>query len=90
MTYRRHVALGEDRAVTGPNPVGQKELRAAFSSSQGRSVVAIASGPDAREMARRGRTISSGPGPSSGDEQAKTKLGCIESDEVAIAFGPPA
>jgi hypothetical protein len=27
---------------------------------------------------------------SSGDEQAKAKLCCIESDEVAVAFGPPA
>ncbi len=26
----------------------------------------------------------------SGYEQASTKLRCIESDEVAVAFGPPA
>jgi hypothetical protein len=26
----------------------------------------------------------------SGDEQAKAKLRCIESDEVAVTFGPPA
>lgn len=26
----------------------------------------------------------------SGYEQAKAKLRCIESDEVAVAFGPPA
>jgi hypothetical protein len=26
----------------------------------------------------------------SGYEQAKAKLCCIESDEVAVAFGPPA
>jgi hypothetical protein len=26
----------------------------------------------------------------SGYEQAKAKLGCIESGEVAVAFGPPA
>ena len=26
----------------------------------------------------------------SGDEQAKAKLRCVESDEVAVAFGPPA
>ena len=26
----------------------------------------------------------------SGDEQAKAKLCCVEIDEVAVAFGPPA
>jgi hypothetical protein len=29
-------------------------------------------------------------GGGSGYEQAKAKLRCIESDEVAVAFGPPA
>jgi hypothetical protein len=28
--------------------------------------------------------------PGSGYEQTKAKLRCIESDEVAVAFGPPA
>ena len=29
-------------------------------------------------------------GDTSGHEQAKAKLRCIESDEVAVPFGPPA
>ena len=39
---------------------------------------------------RTGHTLATVCGGGSGYEQPKAKLCCVESDEVAVAFGPPA